>query len=126
MGLSLKDFITPITTAASAGMGLLLEKHEDQRQLEQQQKLQDIQIQGQQAMGEFNQGLAKQMWDYTNYENQMKHIEAAGLNPALMYGMGGGGGVTANTPTGNVTGAQAPSGTGHEVQDMAGMGLQIS
>lgn len=126
MGLSLKDFISPITTAATAGMGLLLEKHEDQRQLDQQQKLQDIQIQGQQQMGEFNQGLAKQMWDYTNYENQMKHIEAAGLNPALMYGMGGGGGVTANTPTGNVTGAQAPSGTGHEIQDMAGMGLQIA
>ena len=35
------------------------------------------------------------MWDYTNYENQVKHLEAAGLNPALLYGQGGGGGATA-------------------------------
>ena len=35
------------------------------------------------------------MWNYTNYENQKKHLEAAGLNPALLYGMSGGGGATA-------------------------------
>lgn len=38
------------------------------------------------------QGLGKDMWDYTNYENQRKHLENAGLNAALMYGQGGGGG----------------------------------
>ena len=32
----------------------------------------------------------------TNYENQKQHIKNAGLNPALMYGMGGGGGISAN------------------------------
>lgn len=37
----------------------------------------------------------KDLWDYTNYENQVKHLEAAGLNPALLYGKGGGGGATA-------------------------------
>ena len=37
----------------------------------------------------------KEMWDYTNYENQKKHLEAAGLNTALLYGMSGGGGATA-------------------------------
>ena len=37
----------------------------------------------------------KNMWDYTNYENQVAHLEAAGLNPALLYGQGGGGGATA-------------------------------
>lgn len=126
MPAELKDFISPITSTVGAGMGLLLEKHEDQRQYNQQKKLQDLQIQGQQAMGQFNTGLAKQMWDYTNFENQKKHLEAAGLNPGLMYGMGGGGGATTSTPTGNVNGADAPSGTGHEVQDMAGMGMQLA
>lgn len=42
-----------------------------------------------------NQEYAKEMWDYTNYENQRKHLEAAGLNPGLIYGMGGGGGSSA-------------------------------
>lgn len=37
----------------------------------------------------------KDLWDYTNYENQVKHLKAAGLNPALLYGKGGGGGASA-------------------------------
>ena len=65
------------------------------------------------------------MWDYTNYENQKKHLEAAGLNPALLYGMSGGGGATA-------TGAQgmgAGIASGHEMgikQQGRGMGLQAA
>ena len=53
------------------------------------------------------------MWDYTNYENQVKHLGAAGLNPALLYGQGGGGGAsTAGGAVGNGQGTagQAPSG----------------
>ena len=38
-----------------------------------------------------NQKRAQAMWDYTNYENQKKHMLQAGLNPALLYGMSGGG-----------------------------------
>lgn len=37
---------------------------------------------------------ALDMWDKTNYEAQIKHMKAAGLNPALMYGGGGQGGTT--------------------------------
>ena len=40
----------------------------------------------------YSQELAKDMWNYTGYENQRAQMEAAGLNPALMYGSGGGGG----------------------------------
>ena len=32
---------------------------------------------------------AKEMFDYTGYENQVKQMKAAGLNPALMNGSGG-------------------------------------
>ena len=42
--------------------------------------------------GEYNQKLAKDMWEYTGYGNQKKQMEEAGLNPGLMYGQGGGGG----------------------------------
>lgn len=49
--------------------------------------------------------LSKAMWDYTNYENQVKHMENAGLNVGLMYGQGGGGGsTTASTGSGGSAG----------------------
>ena len=35
------------------------------------------------------QQYAKEMFDYTGYENQVKQMKAAGLNPALMNGGGG-------------------------------------
>lgn len=35
------------------------------------------------------------LWNKTNYEAQVKHLKAAGLNPGLIYGMSGGGGATA-------------------------------
>lgn len=36
-----------------------------------------------------SQAYAKEMFDYTGYENQVKQMKAAGLNPALMNGGGG-------------------------------------
>lgn len=38
---------------------------------------------------EQSQQYAKDMFDYTGYENQVKQMKAAGLNPALMNGGGG-------------------------------------
>ena len=43
-----------------------------------------------------NQKYAKELWDYTSFENQRKHIEAANLNPALLYRMGGAAGGSAS------------------------------
>ena len=37
-----------------------------------------------------NQTLAKDMWDYTNYENTVEHMKNAGLSVGLLYGTGGG------------------------------------
>lgn len=42
----------------------------------------------------------KELWDYTNTENQIKHLKAANLNPALIYGMNGGGGAAKATGDG--------------------------
>lgn len=73
-------------------------------------------------MSQFNFGQQMDMWNNTNYEAQMKHIENAGLNPALLYAKGGPGGVT-GSPSGGISGAQAPAG-GHEIMDITQMGLQ--
>ena len=56
------------------------------------------------------------MWNYTNFENQMKHIKEAGLSPGLIYGMGGQGGST--------QGAGAASRVGLPQDQSVGMGLR--
>lgn len=116
-----------ITNAASgllgAGMGLMLENHNDNRQAAQQQRLQDIQIKGQKEMTDYNSKKQLDMWNATNIEAQVDHYKNAGMNPGLMYGMGGGGGVTTGSASGSVSGAQAPSGGGEAIT-AAGMGLQ--
>ena len=66
----------------------------------------------------YSQQLQKEMWDYTNYANQVKHMKAAGLNPALLYGMSGGGGSTAGS-------AQA-TGVSNPGSQAVGMGLQAA
>lgn len=109
--------------AIGTGMGLLLEKHEDKRQLNQQSKLQELQMQGQRSMTDYNFQKELEMWHNTNYKAQMEELEKAGLNPGLIYGMGGGGGATTDIKPGNVTGAEAPKG-GQEIPQQQGMAIQ--
>lgn len=116
--------INTATSAANgligAGLGIATAKWNDQRQLSMQQKLMAMQEAANNRAADKNQQRNKDMWDYTNYENQLKHMEAAGLNPALMYGQGGGGGSTASGgQQQGVSGGQAPTGGGE-----IGMGIQ--
>ena len=65
----------------------------------------------------------KELWDYTNYENQKKHLENAGLNAALLYGQSGGGGMSA----GGAQGQPAGIASGHEAGlALQGMGLGVN
>lgn len=88
------------------------EEREHQRQLEYM----GLQAQYNKEQAKYSTELSKEMWDYTNYENQVKHLEEAGLNPALLYGQGGGGGSAAGG--GTAAGVGLPSSTG------VGMGIQ--
>lgn len=73
----------------------------------------------------YSTGLAKDLWDYTNYENTVRHIKAAGLSPSLIYGGGGGGGSTSGA--GQASGVGMPSKTGTEAGIQAqGMALQLA
>lgn len=89
------------------------EEREHQRQLEYM----GLQAQYNKEQAKYSTELSKEMWDYTNYENQKKHLEAAGLNPALLYGSSGGGGGSA-AGGGNAAGVGLPASTG------VGMGIQ--
>lgn len=60
-----------------------------------------------------SQKYAKEMFDYTGYENQVKQMKAAGLNPALMNGGSGSGG-------------QAAGATVEPAQAFQPMGIQVA
>ena len=105
----------PLTMAAMAaggaalGLGeeVLMGNYRRKKQLEQQQKLTNIQTEANKSLAKYGMGISKEMWDYTNYENQRKHMEAAGLNPALMYGSAGQGGSTSIANAGSASGGIA-------------------
>lgn len=104
-----------IAGAAGAAAGLaqsifgIGEKRQDRRQLQQQEKL-----------NELNKKTQMDMWEATGYGAQKKQMKEAGLNPALMYGMGGGGGQSVGG-----AGAQAASGAAG-TQASAAMGMQTA
>lgn len=95
-----------------AGLGMALEGHNDNRQLEQNQKLLDQQRKSNEKMTDYSYGKQLEMWKNTSYGAQREQMEKAGINPALMYGMGGGGGVTTGSGTASVGAAEAPKGGG--------------
>lgn len=111
--------------AISTGMGLLMQKNNDARQLKMQQQLQNMQIAGQQQMTDYNMEKQLQMWKDTSYGAQKEQMKMAGINPALMYGMGGGGGQTTGQANGNVSSGNAPTG-GQEMAQAMGITSQAA
>ena len=83
------------------GSGIANESAKRQ-QLSQQQDLMNQAIKGNKDLMDYQQKKQYEMWLNTNYEAQVKHIEAAGLNPALMY-KGAGGGITGSTSSSNLS-----------------------
>lgn len=77
-------------------------KRQQQRQMELNQQGHDLQM---------------DMWNKTNYGAQIGHMKEAGLNPALMYGMGGGGGAT----TGSQGGGSAAKGMAQKQMGIEGL-----
>lgn len=90
------------------GLGLIGQKAQDKRQREQQKKLNADQAEVQKGLAEHSKEQQMDIWNRTNYGAQKEHMTEAGLNPGLMYGMGGTGGATVGSGTGSsVAGGQA-------------------
>lgn len=92
-----------------------------QREMMEKQHQYELEKMGIQAdynkeQAKYSSDLQKDMWDYTNYENQVKHLEEAGLNPGLLYGQSGGGGVS--------TGSANAAGVSQGESAAVAMGLQ--
>lgn len=108
-----------------AGLNAAMSSGAANEQWGNQLRLMDIQNKYNEQMAKNNQQRNKDLWDYTNYENQKKHMKAAGLNPALMYGMGGGGGVSASGAQGQ--GVTQPTDRSVEMGlKQQGLGLQLA
>lgn len=96
------------STAASSGVGFIgnglsqlfglswSPKKAMEEQLKYNKELMALQNQYQQQAAAQSQQYAKDYWDYTNAENQVKHLKNAGLNIGLMYGQSGAGGMGAS------------------------------
>lgn len=60
-----------------------------EKQDQAEMKRMALQYQWNKEAAEQSQKYAKEMFDYTGYENQVRQMKAAGLNPALLNGGGG-------------------------------------
>ncbi len=86
--------------AGSSALGGIGRRGRERRQVGYQKELMGTQYGNQRRLNEQGQELGMKTWNETNYGAQMAHIKEAGLNPALMYGMSGGGGTTGGSPSG--------------------------
>lgn len=86
-----------ITGGISQALGLSWSPERAMREQEAYNKrIMALQYQYQQQAAAQSQQYAKDYWDYTNAENQVKHLKNSGLNVGLMYGQSGAGGMGAS------------------------------
>lgn len=115
-GAAIGSAAGPIGTAIGGGIGAMMGlfgggKSNEQKQIEQQKELAEIQAGHNKDLMGFSFDKQKEMYDYTleksSEKEQVKRLKEAGLNPALMYGQGGAG---VSAVTGGSAGAGAVSG----------------
>lgn len=115
---------TIIGMGAAAGK-VIANNNAKNEQKKENRELMKYQADLNQQQAFYSTGLTKDLWDYTNYENTVRHIKAAGLSASLIYGGGGGGGSTSGA--GQASGVGMPSKTGTEAGIQAqGMALQLA
>lgn len=93
-------------------------KYDRRQQLKTQEELNEMSMGYNKEMARYGKELDLQMWNDTGYGAQMKQMKDAGINPGLMYGMGGGG---AQTTGGGSPGGGTPSAG---IRDTGGMAIQ--
>jgi len=98
-------------------MGVALGRAETKRGNATERGFMEQQYQNQRSLNQQGHELQMDMWNKTNYGAQLQHMKDAGLNPALMYGMGGGGGAT----TGSQGGGSAAKGNAQKQMGIEGL-----
>lgn len=117
-----------LNTIGQAGQILGIgQRKQDERQIKQQGALNKQQMEANKIMLEEQRQKEMQMWHDTNYKAQVEEIEKAGLNPALLYGKGGGGGTTVGGSGMGISGGQAANAAATQQANTqsAGMAMQL-
>ncbi len=108
-----------LTSIGGSLLGMIGQNARARRQHNRQKELMNIQLGNQKQLNQQGHELQMDMWNKTNYGAQKEHMLEAGLNPALMYGMSGGGGATAGSQGGGSAqggNAAAPMDIGNALQ----------
>lgn len=115
--------VTGAIGSIMGGIGKLFkgnsDKKAEERQFNRTKELMKIQNQYNKEAAAQSQKYNEQMWNYTNYENQVAHIKNAGLNPGLLYGMSGGGGISSGGAT-----QEGVSGVGQDQSVIMGINMR--
>ena len=104
---------------ATGLLGMIGQNKRAEKQHNRQKELMGIQFDNQKLLNQQGHELQMELWKNTNHPAQVKMLQEAGLNPALMYGMSGGGSAT----TGSQGGGSAAGGQAHAPMDI-GQALQ--
>jgi hypothetical protein len=107
--------------AGGAAVGQIQGMLNDRRQEKANNRNTRRQVEAQKELTDYNQQKALAMWKDTNYAAQKEQMKLAGLNPAMMYGMGGGGGQSTAVSAGSVSAGSAPSSGGEAVSILSMM-----
>lgn len=111
-------------TALGEVMGFALGGLKRKAQVRQQRRMQNLQIEGNKEMMDYQQRKELEMWEKTGYGAQKDQLKAAGLNPGLLYGMGGAGGQTVGGTAGTVSGGRADEPMGIQMGNTALLAAQ--
>lgn len=115
--------------SASGAVALGLQRigvgYDNRQQLKQQKRLSELQIENESKLMDIQNQKQYEQWVKTGPVGQKEQYKAAGLNPALMYGIGGGGGQSMGAGVPSVTTATAENPkTSQGAAQAVGMGLQ--
>lgn len=113
-----------IAQAASMGMGAIQSSINDRRQQRIQGEMYGQNYEWMRKHTDYQAETDFEMWQRTGPVGMVKELQKAGLNPGLMYGMGGAAGQTTGHGAVQPQQPDAPKGGG-ELIAMAGMGMQI-
>lgn len=95
------------------GLGRRQAERQHQYELEKMEKQAELNKEA----ADYSQELAKQMWEYTGYGNQIRQMKENDINPALLYNKGGG--------QGQSTAGGRMEGVSQGVSQAIGMGLEM-
>lgn len=117
--------IAAATSAIGSQINDIGAREAEERAYIKQRELMKDQYNYNNKMANENERRAREMWNYTNFENQKQHLINANLSPALFYGGAGGGGATVSGSQGEGVGLGHETGVGFGIQEKA-LGLQLA